>query len=183
VSPSTAIVNAGKSRIMGTEIDATIAPVKNLTINASWSYLATKLISETAPTVPAGYGLLFTSLPGHALPFTPMNKLQINATYVLPVPDTYGKLSVGATYVIQSKELTSISSPYGRTDDLGLLNFNFNWIAIMGSQVDGSVFVTNVTNYKYDTFTPGLYNAFGFESRGLGEPRMFGIRLRYNFGE
>jgi iron complex outermembrane receptor protein len=60
---------------------------------------------------------------------------------------------------------------------------NLNWSAIGGRPVDASLFVTNLTQDKYATYTSGLYNTpFALESRSLSEPRMFGLRVRMNFG-
>ena len=181
ISPTTAIVNAGSSRIAGTEVDATILPFEGFSLEASWSYLDSKLVSATPPAVPPGYGLLFTSLPGHALPFTPMNKISLTAAYNLPIPDSMGKMTVSTTWVNTSKEITAISSPYGRVGPSSVLNGNLDWTAMFGSQFDGSLFVTNATNDRYVTYVPGLYGGFGFEPHAVGEPRMYGARLRYNF--
>jgi outer membrane receptor protein involved in Fe transport len=47
------------------------------------------------------------------------------------------------------------------------------------SRLDVSLFATNVTGDKYFTYVPGLSTAgFGFETYELGQPRMYGVRLR-----
>jgi iron complex outermembrane receptor protein len=181
ISPTTAIVNAGSSRIEGLEADATILPFEGFSLNASWSYLDSKLVSTVPPVVPPGYGLIFTSLPDHALPMTPMNKISLTGTYNLPIPDSLGKMSVSSTWVYTGKEITAISSPFGRVGPSRVLNANLDWTGMFGSQFDGALFVTNATNDRYVTYVPGLFTGLGFESHAVGEPRMYGVRLRYNF--
>jgi iron complex outermembrane receptor protein len=45
------------------------------------------------------------------------------------------------------------------------------------------MFVTNMLDKHYYTYINGAYLAYGFESGDVGEPRMFGGRIRYNFGK
>ena len=64
--------------------------------------------------------------------------------------------------------------------------------ALAGSEARGRVYVVeptgpfeddpNVTNKKYHVAIFGAFGA-GFESIITGEPRMFGARLRYRFGD
>jgi iron complex outermembrane receptor protein len=45
------------------------------------------------------------------------------------------------------------------------------------------LFATNLTNQKYYNYVAGLGSPqLGFETATVGEPRMFGARLRYTFG-
>jgi iron complex outermembrane receptor protein len=62
-----------------------------------------------------------------------------------------------------------------------LINLNLSWRAVMGSPIDLSAFVTNLTKkvFYYSVHdNPGS----GFSSYFVGEPRMFGARARYRFG-
>jgi iron complex outermembrane receptor protein len=52
----------------------------------------------------------------------------------------------------------------------------------MNSRFDLSLFATNVTNLHYIAYVPGLVQSVNFETASLGEPRMFGMRVRYHFG-
>ncbi len=51
---------------------------------------------------------------------------------------------------------------------------------IGGSPVDMSIFATNVTDEEYQTYVTGNWGT-GFELGQVGPPRMYGMRLRYNF--
>jgi iron complex outermembrane receptor protein len=62
------------------------------------------------------------------------------------------------------------------------VNFNVNWNRIGESAFDASLFVTNTFDEEYQVYLAGLWSSGGFESAMTGMPRMFGARIRYNFG-
>jgi len=67
-----------------------------------------------------------------------------------------------------------------------LLNMSAEWRGIEGSPVDVSLFVSNALNKDYVQSPVPNFMPFGFGYGGdltYGEPRMYGIRLRYRFGE
>ena len=64
-----------------------------------------------------------------------------------------------------------------------LLDLNVGWGSIAGSPVDLSFFVTNVADKHYYAYVPGTGVATGFETAALGLPRMYGARVRINFGK
>ena len=100
------------------------------------------------------------------------------------MPEALGKISAGATFVYTDKERTADPSttPYYDIKSSSLLNLFVNWDEIYGYPISAAFFMTNALDYKYETYIPGLYS-YGFESRSIGEPRMWGFRLRYDFGE
>jgi iron complex outermembrane receptor protein len=101
-----------------------------------------------------------------------------------------GKLTLSATMVYTSEAF--VSSPDGydgpnstinHNEATTLFNANLNWKGVGGMPIDLSAFVTNLTNKKYiAAYLGGWTNAVGSETGRQGMPRMFGVRLRYNFG-
>lgn len=184
VTPSAGIVNAGTSHIYGAEFESTITPFKPLTVGVAYTYLFTKLVSSSfqASELNPDTGYNMISLPtavGGPLPFSPKNKLSANATYRLPVPENLGNVSVSGIFTYQSSQLVSTSTPFGTLSPYGLLNANLTWNSIAGSRIDAEAFATNLANRLYDTNVTQLYNTeLGFESHFLGEPRMYGLRVR-----
>jgi iron complex outermembrane receptor protein len=181
---TTIIANAGKSRIWGVEVDARVVPVDNLSFDVGYTYLNAKLISVTPPDLSkTAYNMTFnTSNPGDPLTFTPKNKVSITGTYKLPLPESVGEVSAGATYVYTSSQLATTSSPFGTMPSFSITNLNISWNKIGGSPFDASLFVTNLFNKEYANFIGGTYGFLGGESRIPGEPRMFGGRVRFTFG-
>ena len=69
----------------------------------------------------------------------------------------------------------------GTLDSVNLLGANLNWSDVGGLPLDLALFGTNLTDEEYYGFVPGL-GANGLETANLGQPRTYGIRLRYRFG-
>ena len=182
---SQAVLNAGKSRIYGVEIDATLSPTRLLKLDGSYTYLNTKLISRDPVTVAPGspYDIFsFAALPGTRLAFTPEHKASVTATYQLPISGEMGDVRVSATYAYSSNYI-STTGPFGKIPSLGLLNLNLNWNDVGRKPIDLSLFMTNVTNEKYYINVSDFRASAGLVSQVMGQPRMYGARLRYRFGD
>jgi iron complex outermembrane receptor protein len=179
------IVNAGRSRIFGVESTLALYPVEGVTLSLDYTYLDTLLQSVNAPTPAPGsvYDILtLHSVAGSVLPLSPQNKLALTASYQLPVDANLGKITVGTTYAYTSKQLVIIGGPFPYIPAYGLLNFNFNWESMYGRPIDAEFFMTNALNNFYASYVLDLTTSgVGFAARNLGEPRMFGGRLRYHF--
>jgi iron complex outermembrane receptor protein len=184
-TPNVGTVNAGKSRIWGLELEATASPVRGLMLDVAYTYLNSKLESLAPIVFVPGSGYDATqpsSTPGDPLPFTPKNKVTAGVTYALPIDEKVGKLSIGADYVYTDPQLLVSGSPFGWSPAYGLLNLHLDWTSIAGRPVDAAFFMTNATNKFYWVNITDLYSSVGFVPRYLGEPRMFGFRLRARYG-
>jgi iron complex outermembrane receptor protein len=79
------------------------------------------------------------------------------------------------------------STPYTFASDFGvlpsqkILNLNATWEDIAGKPIDPGVVATNVTNEHLLNHV-NVQDGNGFLSYIVGEPRMYGVRLRYRFG-
>ncbi len=184
---TTAIVNAGASTIYGAEIEATLQLTDNLLLNASYAYLNSEVDEVVFPDFPENAVATeptTTTAEGEPLSYAPENSLVVSATWLLPVDADMGDMRLSGTYVWTDEQqaVSSESSPpYYVLDDYDLLNFNFSWTGVMGSPIDFSAFVTNATDEEYWTSLTGNWNS-GFELGQVGQPRMYGARIRYNFG-
>jgi iron complex outermembrane receptor protein len=195
VSPTTAIINAGKSRIYGAEVEASIQPVEGLRFDLSYTYLKAEIREIAAVnSVDPNYQPQTSQIEkGSPLALSPENKYALTGTYTLPLPESIGLVSIGATFVHTDEQLTSyayrdprILAAFGRDlgtlDSRDLLSLSMNWESIAGSPIDVSAFATNVTQEEYYAYVPGLATSGG-EFAVLGEPRMYGMRVRYRFGD
>jgi iron complex outermembrane receptor protein len=184
---TTGILNAGESRIYGAELDSSLLPIPDFRIDLSGAYLNTKLVSEKQEELPADSFfnvLVLTSRVGGPLPLTPKFKGSITGTYRVPLPETLGRMSVGLNYSFTGREMTSspANTPFPDINSAELLNLFANWDSIDGSPVSLSFFANNLTDNHIETFIPGFFGPFGFETRNIGEPLTFGFRVRYAFG-
>ncbi len=183
---TTAIINAGASTIWGAEIEANLQLTDNLILNASYAYLDTMVDELSFPPFPENAVATeptTTTAEGEPLSFAPENQLVMTAVYMLPVDAEYGDLRLSATwsYTDEQQAVSKESSPLATLDSYDLWNFNFNWTGIMGSPIDFSAFVTNAFDEEYRTYLTGNWGS-GFEFGQVGVPRMYGARIRYNFG-
>ncbi|HTV96063.1 MAG TPA: TonB-dependent receptor [Steroidobacteraceae bacterium] len=192
VSPASGILNAGKSRISGFEMDTNVDLFPGFAVDVNYTWLDTKVEEVAAVTTPASspYVVVPQVSEGDSLTLSPRNKVSITGTYTLPLADTVGRVSVGANYTHTSAQITNyvdstVALPsingLGTLPPLGLLNLNASWNSIFGSHVDLSAFATNVTNRQYYTWVPGVVTTVGFETAELGQPRFYGVRIRYTW--
>jgi iron complex outermembrane receptor protein len=102
----------------------------------------------------------------------------------LPLPDTVGHVSAGATYVYTSSQIANGSMPavIGVLPSTAIVNINLNWDKVFGGPVDAGFFITNATNKEYPVNTGGGYTSSGVGDVLMGAPRMWGIRAKYRFG-
>ncbi len=177
------ITNAGQATIWGAEVETSLSLTEQLRLDVAYAYLNTRLDSYEVPApIPEfDVSVVPTAVEGDPLPLTPKNTVVTSLTYLLPVPEAVGQVSIGATYVYTDQMLASTTSPFGTIPDSKLTNFNVNWNGIGGSRVDALVFVTNAFDEEHISYVIGLYDAIGSEFYNPGMPRMYGVRLRYNF--
>jgi len=64
----------------------------------------------------------------------------------------------------------------------GLLNATLEWKNVLQMPLDISVFGTNIANKAYLISNSGVFQTIGTQAVIYGEPRMFGVRLKYHFG-
>ncbi len=150
---------------------------------------------------------------GSPIPNAQPHKLVLTASYELPLPESAGKITLGGTMVYGSAYRTvsdpptlatpcpgmtvntngnafncSAAQPFTYGSDFGKLpsstsyNINVNWENIGGLPVDAAFFMTNVTN-EHTYLHVNVQSSSGYLSNIIGEPRMWGMRLKYRFGQ
>lgn len=205
VTQSTAVLNAGKSRLYGFEVEAGVTPFEGLRLELSYAYLNTKVqeIKDVIPLV-AATGLPFDDIRpipiGSQIPNAMPHKLTASANYTLPLPQSIGRITLGGTFVYQSRVRVTTdpfrlaagsatvpvlpyeyASEYGVVPGSKLLNLNVAWQDVGGMPIDAAFFMTNVTNAKVYLHS-NVQPTRGFISNLIGEPKMWGVRLKYRFG-
>ncbi|MEO6716067.1 MAG: TonB-dependent receptor [Novosphingobium sp.] len=187
IPDSQVIINVGKSRIWGVEVDASIRPFEGFKLDASYAYLNTKVLEITVPAPTIFFSALATvATKGGPLSQSPKNRVSVTATYTLPLDQSIGKLSLGATFThtdANAVHKTDFDPVFATVKAIDLLNANVDWESAFGSPVDLSFFVTNLTNQKRVVYPIATYQPYGFETGYLNQPRMWGFRLKYRFGD
>lgn len=180
------IINAGKSRMWGIEIDSSISPIEGLRFDLGYAYLNTKLENFAPPPTPSIYlPPIASAKVGDDLSYSPRNRVTLTGSYTLPLDKNIGRITVSATYAYTDAyfSLARGSTPLAQNNPTNLVNLNVNWKSVLGSPADLSFFMTNVTNDKNWVASAGGYAFLGLDTAVLAPPRMFGFRLRYNLGQ
>jgi iron complex outermembrane receptor protein len=182
--------------IKGIEVEASMRPFGGVELGGNFSYTDAHydqyLYKSSTGTfacngvVPAG-GIADAS----CLPF------QYTAKYIYSfhvaadqkLGNDMGTLSLFVNYSHMSSQYTEpvnvpALQPGTTLAPFGLLNASLDWRKVAGSGFDLGLFVTNATNKLYR-----ISNSNGYQAGGLlvnetlyGEPRMYGLRLKYSFG-
>jgi iron complex outermembrane receptor protein len=190
-----AIINAGKSRLYGIEADTSITLWDAFRIDAGYTYLNTKIKELVAPTLSADspFSNIFPNgQVGDPLALSPKHKATISGTYTLPLDESMGKLTAGASFIYQSKSIANTSERASTIAVLGydagalpaqsLININLNWTDAGGLPIDVGAFITNVENKHYRVQIGQGWISAGFENASYNLPRMYGLRIKYKFG-
>jgi iron complex outermembrane receptor protein len=174
---NTTLVADGNAEIQGVELDGTLIPFDGMQLDFSWAYIDAHYTKFVIPTL----GDL-TNLP---YPFTPKNKFGFQVRYHLPfIPDDLaGAYFVGNyTHTSRTQYTTSGFEPFGDEPGYGLLDLSLEMNHIAGQPLDVTFFMTNVTDNLVKLGNYGIFDASGYVSGVFNEPRMWGFRIRYEFG-
>jgi iron complex outermembrane receptor protein len=175
---ATSVLNAGKSRRYGVELDGSLRFGPMFRIDASAAYLNTKIISLFVPGFPE-YDVKQYPAEGGPTDIAPEWSANLSGTFTLPVPQDVGKIELSAAYRYTSSYVTG----GGRSTPVKQVDLNLNWTNVAGKPIDLSLFATNVTDQFTRNYVYPLFGSFGFDVGYLGQPRMFGVRARIRFGE
>jgi iron complex outermembrane receptor protein len=170
--------SAAKGKIQGVEFNGAIVPVTGLTLTGSYSYIDAQYTEVTDASAGA-------ILAGAPFPYTPKNKFSVGGTYETAVGQL-GQLSFTANYVHQSEVSTAQTNAsfYNYLPGYGLLNASIDLRNVGGRPLDIGIFGSNLTNRTVPIGVLDQYAAFpGIVSLTYSEPRMYGVRIGYRFGQ
>lgn len=167
----TDVLNAGKARVKGIELDVTARPVDGLTLNVNYSYLTGKYLQVIDATGEDRSDFFrFINMAPH----TVSAKLE----YQFP-PMAIGQLSANIDYYYQGLITTSTSDPRFKVRGYGLLDARLTMadIPISGGKWRVSAFGRNLTDKEYyiSHFNTGASSAF------FGQPRTYGLELSLEY--
>ena len=185
--PQTLTKNAAAGYIAGAELQLTVIPSRYFQVTAAYTYLDAKYTNWTDPTN--------GNLSDQRFPNTPTDQLTVTPLVTIPIPAHTGTLTVQSSIYYQSRIATDpFNVPNGvlnvDLDALGanlaggytLVNFRADWGHINGSPFSAALYITNAFNRAYIVGTDNQMNAAaGTVSALYGDPRFYGIELRYDF--
>jgi iron complex outermembrane receptor protein len=207
--PGSAVQNAAKATVFGIEVQQTIAPTRDLSVQLNYAYTDPKYdnwtevgsdaINPTAPVAQQIFPIVdLSNTPFH---FTPKHSASGTVTYTLPLKNAGEALSfsAGASYrsgvwinALQTSAAIARTPasiiPFLRQEGYTTVDLNAGWNSIAGSALDFAAYVKNATDKEYAVGGIQLYESsytavsrVGVLTRAYGEPRTYGAQLRYRF--
>ncbi len=190
------IQNVGTSKLAGIEADGSILLGDNFRFDFGYAYLDAKVTGGSVPFCDnSRFECSQASFlaAGSVLPFAPKHRVTVTGTYTLPLDESLGKLSIGATFTHTDQQFSgnvndaafavgAIPFNANLNPATNLLNLNLNWKDVGGGPITLALFATNVTGQKYYVAATNSLPTLGAEYIILGEPRMFGVRVKFHFG-
>ncbi len=163
--------NGGTEDIVGFEGNLTLLPFQGLIIDVGGSALSNS-DSINVPAIVAPY------FPGGQLLFTPKVTSTLDVHYTLPLaPDIGEFVFTPQLYYSSSVYLGGISAKA-----YNVTNMRLDWNGILRSKVDLSFYVKNLFDREYVN-GPAFTGPTSFvETVQFGDPRTYGVQLRYRFG-
>jgi outer membrane receptor protein involved in Fe transport len=163
--------------------NASVTLFNNLQFDFGYAYLDTEVQEVAVPQLNAGapFADITTAvIKGDPLPLSPKNRVALSATSTLPVDESLGRISLGATFTHSGEQRATTPDSLALRflvvmPSTDLLDLSFNWRQILRSCRDVSVFATNLTNRIYPVDTGGGYSsAGGYGTWVMAPPRMYG---------
>ncbi|TCJ37026.1 TonB-dependent receptor [Parafrankia sp. BMG5.11] len=186
------------ARIRGIEIEASVRPFSGFTIGGNLSLTDADYTEYTyLVNSPAGQFDCFGYVPQGGTADSSCLDMQyvadtiysVHASYDVTLPGNAGELAFFVNYSHTSEQNTEAVNipavqPGSVLEPFGLLSASIDWRNVAGSNFDVGVFGTNITNELYRTSNSDVYQngALLYWATLYGEPRMYGLRLKFHFG-
>jgi|GEM_PF-517538 len=186
--------NVGNATIKGVEIDASIKPFRDLTIDGGFSYQVgrygsgSRLPQPTDPTQGAiyngnpidlngGFDLSGKEFAGLA-----RTTLNVSATYQPSwVPESVAKPALSVTYSYRSSAKGLAVQGVYPWPSFGIWGARFALNEIGGSRVSAAFWMQNIGNDVYKIYCADNLNSIGYASCRYGEPRTYGATLSFKW--
>lgn len=185
--PVSTVQNAAQATVFGVEIDQTIEPTESLSLRIQYAYTKPEYDQWRDPST--GH-----NLSGTPFAFTPKHSATATVSYEHPLDGDRGlmRFAVSASWqddmwinpLQTSRDIAAMPRELHRIlqqEAHWLVNLSLGWERIMGSNLDVTGYVKNLTNEEYTVGGVPLYPSLGISTKVFGEPRTYGFQLRYEF--
>jgi len=172
---TTVTANAQKAQVQGGEFEFLFRPVPSIELSGFWAYADGKFKKFIDPN---GVDLSAT-----AFSRTPKNVYSLSARFMPTIPDKIGsELSFGASYFHSDGFVDNDgAAPTQVTYAYELVNLTAELRNVGGTNASIGLYVNNALNEKYDFAMLDVFSSLGFSARTPGDPRTYGVRLKYEF--
>lgn len=190
--------NAGEAEIKGLEVDFVVLPTDRVRLMGNYSYADAEfkefLVPRQAPVPQADCNRSdvqngeigdYSCMP---VPQIPEQQYSLSAAYELPLDASVGTVEASITYSWVDKRYTAELSvpevePGAWLEDYHTVNASLSWHDMFDSRFDTQLFVTNLTGEEYRVANSNVWTGLGFKNSMWSEPRMYGVRVGYHWGD
>jgi iron complex outermembrane receptor protein len=184
-TPSTLVVNAGRARVSGAELETKWYIARPFSLQGSFGYTDARYQSFLYQPVPGGPTV---DLAGNDFYETP--RYQASLAAVVEVPTAVGDVTLHADYAWQDKIQFNVINDFNYQPSYGTLNGRIA-LAESRRRWELALFGANLTDKRY-AYTGGTVEAFSATPNGLaptptiawnipGAPRTYGIEGIYRW--
>lgn len=177
---SAIVANAAKAHNDGFEAELAITPTHGLTFTANYERFKGKFDEFVGPPgFPVGSLLSFEFN-------TPKYTLNLNGRYEFDLPAGWGEtMSLSANFYRRSTTLISttlgLRNQFNVEPAFNVIDLRADWNRAAETPLDVSLFVKNVGNTRYRVGMSNSAAVFTLATSYYGDPRTYGMQLRYNF--
>jgi iron complex outermembrane receptor protein len=164
--------NAGRSHIKGVEADVTATPVRGLSINAGFGYVAAKFSSLTADALTSGFKV------GDRLPQVPDYSLTAGAQYTLPI--AIGELSLRFDASWKGSQYLTPVDPSSYQKPYAIYSARLSFVPDALDGLELALYGVNLSDTTYYVYRATLAPT-GQEVALAGPPRLVFATARYTF--
>jgi iron complex outermembrane receptor protein len=184
------VFNAGTLNYYGFDLETEFLPADWLQLNAGWTFVEASYTSFAFPTVGE---VASRDLSGSTPAQVPKNTITASAKLLWPVPSSVGGIT--STLSLYHRSETNFSDIFNNCNAAsgecllpsantasGYTVFDFStfWKSVFGSHIDLNGYVKNLGDKHYITYQ-SPQASLGYATTSFGEPRTFGVGIRYNF--
>jgi iron complex outermembrane receptor protein len=182
-SAGTIIINAGKARVQGFDIDASITPTRGFTVSGFLSYNDAKYLESGTPAILASRNAFPANPADTAFPYAPALTMGGSIGYETRLSGDLGGLSINLDAYRASR---TYFSPFKSDKALSqgaytLVNGRIDWEEFAGTPVTIGFFVRNLFDVEYAVGGANTATSAGYASLFYGEPRTYGVQGRIKF--
>jgi iron complex outermembrane recepter protein len=200
---TTNIINAAKATIKGFEVEAGFSPVKGFDINARWGYIDgtyNDFVSDFTNANPAFQPSAANPLQCGTTVVTTGGTIACDgvdfgvpkSTWGIDIALTpidtaeFGTLTFSGSYTHRGSWFGLLTLPiledFANVPSEHNVNLSIDWREIAGSKFSAQFWVRNATNEDKVLANLSLGRTLGIADYTYGDPRTYGLTLRYKFG-
>lgn len=190
------VVNAGKAKVYGVELEVTALPWRGMTINSSiarqhaayvdGSFVETQIVGGVPVTVDRSAERVpqapkFTANIGATQAFDmPFGDLTLHADYAYISSRAIYQATAAAQLPQATRDQFDAASRLGVIPGYGLLNGRIA-ARFADNAIEAAVWGRNLTKKRYFNHISNFYTGFGPVQVSQGDPRTYGVTLSYRY--